>query len=307
VRNVAETGDRVQEALATYLDYLEMGGQEPDTSHLNPKELEELQELIGALELTEGVAFGLGRESTGIARRTQAAGAPTAAHGPSELILAQLRQTLPPDARVESDAARVFSQVGGIDITDAWIVGTFGGRVRVWLLAIGTAQELESNSDCLPDLNRAFGALPDTSAVALVAEDLSCLIVQPEDCAPQISIPSGSLLGRGYRHPVRPAADAIEDLLRELTPYWDPIPAFDTDARSPIESSVSSDEHAAAAIEGQRGIGRRARKGNPKKDVLLALGGDEASALSSLIDGLIDGSIDSGDIDERIERLARDQ
>jgi hypothetical protein len=301
VRSVAENGDRVQEALAAYLEYLEMGGKEPETDHLDPKELEELRGLIAALELTEGVEFGLGRDRAGVRVR---AAAPR--RGASEHLLAELREGLPPDARVQSDAASAFSQVGGIEVTDAWIVGTFGGRIRVWLLAIGTAQELEDNGECLPDLDRAFGALPDTSAVALVAEDLSCLIVLPEDCAPQITIPSGSLLGRGYRHPVRPAADAIGDLLSELVPYWDPIPAFERDPGSTIGSPVPSDEHAKAAIEEQRAIGQRARKGNPKKDVLLALGDEEASTISSLIVGLIDGSVDPGDIEERIERSARD-
>lgn len=300
MRNVAENGDRVQETLAAYLEYLEMGGNEPETDHLDPTELEELQGLIAALELTEGVEFGLGRDRAG--QRGKGAATPRA--GASEQLLAQLREELPPDARVQSDAAGAFSRVGGIEVADAWTVGTFGGRVRVWLLATGTAQELEGNDQCLPDLDRAFGALPDTSAFALVAEDLSCLIVLPEDCAPQITIPSGSLLGRGYRHPVRPAADAIRDLLGELIPYWDPIPAFDSDPAS-IGSPVPSDEHAAAAIEEQRAIGQRARKGNPKKDVLLALGDEEASTISSLIDGLIDGSVDPGEIEERIERSAR--
>ena len=301
---MAEIGNRVQEALAAYLEYLEMGGPEPETDHLDPEEQEELRGLIEALELTEGVEFGLGRDSAG--GRIQGSARATPHGGASEHLLAQLREELPPDARVESDAAHAFSHVGGIEVTDAWIVGTFGGRVRVWLLAIGTAQELEGNGECLPDLDRAFGALPDTSAVALVAEDLSCLIVQPEDCAPQITIPSGSLLGRGYRRPVRPAADAIGDLLSELIPYWDPIPAFESDPAS-LGSPIPSEEHAAAAIEEQRAIGQRARKGNPKKDVLLAFGGEEASTISSLIDGLIDGSVDPEEIEERIERSARDR
>jgi hypothetical protein len=300
VRSVAENGDRVQEALAAHLEYLEMGGQEPAIDHLDPVEQEELRGLIAALELTEGVEFGLGRDRPGTAEATPRNGA-------SEQLLAQLREVLPPDARVESDAASAFPQVGGVEVTDAWIVGTFGGRIRVWLLAIGTAQELEGNTESLRDLARAFAALPDTSAIALVAEDLSCLTVLPEDCAPQITIPSGSLLGRGFRHPVRPAADAIGDLLTELIPYWDPIPAFDADPASTIGSPVPSHDHAADAIDEQRAIGQRARKGNPKKDVLLSLGDEEVSTISSLIDGLIDGSVDPGEIEERIERSARDR
>lgn len=53
--------DRVQEALAAHLEQLEMGGAEPDVSHLTGRERRELQELSESLELTEGVAFGSGR------------------------------------------------------------------------------------------------------------------------------------------------------------------------------------------------------------------------------------------------------
>jgi hypothetical protein len=47
VRRVDEASDRVQEALAAYLDYLEMGGPKPDTDHLSRAERDELEELIG--------------------------------------------------------------------------------------------------------------------------------------------------------------------------------------------------------------------------------------------------------------------
>ena len=59
---MADTNDRLQEALTAYLEFLEMGGPEPDTSDLNPAEKQELRKLIEALELTEGVAFGSGRD-----------------------------------------------------------------------------------------------------------------------------------------------------------------------------------------------------------------------------------------------------
>ncbi|MGH2557241.1 MAG: hypothetical protein ACRDHO_16250 [Actinomycetota bacterium] len=305
---MGETSDRVQDALAAYLDYLEMGGTQPDTSHLTQSEQHELQELIGALQLTEGVAFGLGRdERMEPGEPSPGTVAKSIRPGLSELLRSQLRESLPADVRIEPEPTPTGSHVGGVQIADRWIVGTFGGRLRVWLLAIETAQDLEGNRDCLADLNRVFGALSDTTAVVLVAEDLSCLIVQPEDCAPQINIPSGSLVGRRYKQPVQPVSEAVSEFLRELIPNWDPIPAFDRDPGLTIDVSAVGGEFVTAAIEKQRGIGQRARKGNPKKDALLTLGSNEISALSTFANGLIAGSVEPEDLEQEIDRLAKDQ
>jgi hypothetical protein len=300
---MSESKDRIEEALAAYLDHLELGGPRPDTSHLSDSELKALEELIDALEMSEGVAFGLGREAAA------APPAPRAVKSPelSTAVVARLREALLADIRIDPDSTGFVSQVGGVEILDAWVVGTFGGRVRVWLLGAERAQELESNDDCLMDLGRVFGMLPDTSAVGLVAKDLSCLIVQPEDCSPKIQIPSGSLVSRRYKQPIRPVGEAIFEFLNELIPYWDPVPAFDRDAQVTIDVSEVGREFARTAIEGQRGVGERARKGNPKKDALLALGQKEISALTKLANGLLDGSLNSEEVEQRIERLAENR
>jgi hypothetical protein len=298
---MGETSDRLRDALAAYLDYLEMGGAEPDTSHLSPSERHELDELIGALDVTEGVAFGLGRGTK------PPSDTPPARSELGERLHSKLREVLPADVRIEADSHAAAVRVGGSSIAEGWIVGTFGGRIRVWLLSVGSAHEVEANRDCLVDLNKVFGALPDTTAVALVAEDLSCLIVHPEDCAPQINIPSGSLVGRNYRQPVQPVAEALSGLLNELIPYWDPIPALDAGAGLSIDVSAVTQGFVTAAIDEQRGIGQRARKGNPKKDALLALGDKEVAALTKLAKGLFDGSVTAAEVEQRIERLAGDR
>jgi hypothetical protein len=291
---VTEGNERVQNALAEYLDYLEMGGSPPDASHLSEAEREELQELIDALALTQGMAFGLGRRAE----------AEPARHGE---LFAELRDALPGDVRIDNEPTSPVAQVGGIEITEGWLVGTFGGRVRVWLLDVATAEELETNSDCLRDLGRAFGLLADTTAIALVGRDHSCLIVRPEDCAPQIHIPSGSLVGRRYKHPIQPVGDAVLAFLNELIPYWDPIPAFEADSSLTLDVPTVSEEHVTAAFHRQQAIGGRARKGNPKKEALLALGDEEIAAVSSIAKGLFDGTIDPESIESEIERMARDQ
>jgi hypothetical protein len=308
---MGETSDRIEGALAAYLDYLEMGGPEPDTGHLTRSEQEELKKLIAALETTEGVAFGLGRREE--IRLGESSLPPAPLRPPaqrerpeqSELLLSQLRDALPSDVRIESDTIALVSQVGGVEILDGWIVGTFGGRVRVWLLDVDAAQEVEGNRDCLTDLDRVFRMLSDTTAIALVARDLSCLMVQPEDTAPQIHVPSGSLVGRRYRRSIQPIAEAVRAFLGELIPYWDPAPAFDPPAGLSIDVSAVSEEFVTTAVETQRGFGRRARKGNPKKDALLELGSKEIAALTGLARGLFDGSVEPEEVEEQIEKLAK--
>lgn len=292
--------ERVQEALAAYLDHLEMGGPAPDSSHLDPDEQAQLQELISALETTEGVAFGLGLDEGG---ETRSPG-PRTAEGRE--LQTELQRSLPPDVRIEADTTSFVTRVGGVDLLDGWIVGTFGGRVRVWLLDVAEASTLEGNRDCLLDLGRAFGAFPGTAAIALTARDLSCLIVRPEDCAPRISIPTGSLAARGYRYPIRPVGEAVAGYLNELIPYWDPIPAFERDSELTIDVSSLATENVATAVEGQRASGSRARQA-PKKEALGAFGVRETNALTKIATGLFDGSIDPAEIETRIESLAEER
>lgn len=289
--------DRLQDALAAYLDHLEMGGPEPDIDHLSADEKQRLQELVDALELTEGVAFGSGRDEDGVPAPT------TAITAEGEQLLAQLRESLPPGVRIEADDNSLISSIGGIAILDRSIIGTFGGRVRVWLLDAGTAQAIEDAADPLADLNRVFRMFPDMSAIALVGRDLSCVIVEPEDTAPQIQVPSGSLVARRYSRAIATVGEALPDFLDELIPFWDPMPAFDPESRPRVDVAEIADDLVRGAIEGQRRIGERARM-KPKKDALLVLGDKEIAALNSVVKGLFDGSIDPDEVEERIERSA---
>lgn len=288
--------DRVQDALAAYLEHLEMGGAEPDFSHLSEDERAELQELLDALELTEGIAFGRGpRESSAVAE-------PTSAEG--ELLLEELRDLLPPGARLAGDDNRLVGAVGGITVLDRFVVGTFGGRVRVWLVDASGADAVEADATALGDLEHVFRMFPDMAAIALVGRDLSCLVVEPQDTAPQIRVPSGSLVSRRYERAIGPVGDALARYLDELVPYWDPMPAFDRDAGIRIDVAEIAGDHVRAAVERQRGLGERARKGNPKKDALSAFGNAEVRAVDTLVQGLFDGSIDPSDVEDRIERVA---
>lgn len=294
---MAGGNDRVQEALAAYFDHLEVGGPEPDFSHLSADEKRELQELIDDLELTEGVAFGSGREEA-------AAAVQVAVTAEGERLLAELRASLPPGVRIDPDDNRYISQLGGLEILDRALLGTFGGRVRIWLLDVDTAAAIEENTRTLSDVGGVFGMFPDMSAIALVGKDLSCVVVEPQDAAPQIQVPSGSFVGRRYKRAIAPVTEAIPDFLDELIPYWDPMPAFDPSSGPRIDAAEIATDLVRGAVEGQRRIGERARM-KPKKDALLTLGDTEIAALDSLTKGLFDGSVDPDEVEDRIEKMAR--
>lgn len=288
--------DRVQDALAAYLEHLEMGGAEPDFSHLADEERRELQELLDTLELTEGIAFARGPQETSTVVE------PATPEGAR--LLDELRRVLPPGVRLDADDNRVVTSLGDVAVVDRFVIGTFGGRVRVWSIDADAAQEVEDDAGSLGDLSRAFRMLPDMAAVALVARDHSCLVVAPEDTGPQIQVPSGSLVARHYKRAIEPVSEALPRFLDELMPYWDPMPAFDRGSGVRIDIAEAAGDHVRAAVERQRGLGERARKGNPKKDALTAFGDAELRAVDAIVAGLFDGSIDPGDVEARIERLA---
>src|SRR5688572_13342744 len=173
--------DRVEEALAAHIAHLELGGPEPDVAHLTGDERERLDALIGLLDQTEGVAFGRGLD--------EPRGEVSASTEGGQRLLAALSDTVPPAARVSSDPGLSMIDVPGMGVVEGWVVGTFGGRIRVWLLSDDGA--LAGSDAWLAHLARIFRVLPDTTAVALVGSDLSCLIVQPEDCLPRIEVPRG--------------------------------------------------------------------------------------------------------------------
>jgi len=308
---VSDMNERIEEALAAYLDHVEMGGPKPDVSHLSTSEQDELEELIRILDLTGGVALGLGRargeaETPPSDETTKPVGELA---GPElgDDVLAQLREALPPDVRITPDATAAVARLGGLDVVGGWLVGTFGGRVRVWLLDADDAEELKSNEGCLDDLGRVFRMLPDTAAIAIVGRDSMSLLVEPEDCAPHVQGPGGTLVGRRYRRPIQPVAEAVAAFLHELIPYWDDVPTFDQDAGLSVDVATIAEQAAEAAIETQRTIGDRARKSNPKKDALLDLGQREITALTKIAAGLYDGKLDADEVVAQLEKLAKNR
>lgn len=291
------TDDRVQDALAAHLEHVELGGPEPDVSHLTDGEQGELRELIALLDSTEGLALhGEERVRPAETSATQAGGR----------LLATVRDVLPPATRISSDPAAPTIGIGGMDVVEGWIVGTFGGRVRVWLL--GGDGALERSDQWLRDLERVFRLFPDTVGLALVEPDLSCLLVLPEDCAPTIEVPHGSLVGRRYRRPVHPVEEALSVFLRELMPSWEPIADIRPESGAQTgrvgEVAPMATERAEVAIEEQVAAGNRARKTNPKRKALTGLGPRHAAGLSKLVMQVHEGRTAPDDVEAELRKLA---
>jgi hypothetical protein len=286
--------DRVQEALAAHLEYLELGGPEPDVSHLTAEEREKLQGLIGLLDQTEGVAFGRGLDE----RRVDVQASTEA----GRRLLAALSDTLPPAARITSDPAVTTMDIPGMRAVEGWVVGTFGGRIRVLLLEGEGA--LAVSDEWLGNLARVFRLLPDTTAMALVDPELSCLIVQPEDCAPTIEVPRGSLVARRYRRPVQSVGEALPTFLRELIPYWEPMGRITEQAVPTIEVAPDVRDRAIRAVQDQVAAGGRARKTNPKRKALMELGEKHAAGIADLVLEVHEGRAQPDAVEDALRRLA---
>ena len=154
------------------------------------------------------------------------------------------------------------------------------------------------------DLARVFRLLPDTTAVALVESDLSCLIVLPEDLAPTIEVPRGSLVSRRYRRPVQPVAEALPTFLLELIPYWEPMERIAEQTVPAIEVEPDVRDRAVRAIQDQVAAGGRARKTNPKRIALTGLGEKDAAAIADLVLRVHDGRAGPDAVDGDLRRLA---
>jgi hypothetical protein len=284
--------DRVQSALAAHIQYSELGGPAPDTTHLTPAELARLGDLIALLDQTEGVMFDRGANGD--------IDEPSAQTEAGQRTLDAVREVLSAPARVVTDFAATQFRIEGMAVVEGWVVGTFGGRVRVWLLADEGA--LEGSDRWLRDLGRIFRHFGDTSAVLLVEPDLSCLIVEPEDCAPVIEVPTGSLMGRRYRRPVHPVGEALSVFLRELTPYWEPMDTI-TNHMTNVDVPPIAQERADLAIEEQVTSGKRARQAT-KKAALAALSDKDARSLSKLVTDVHQGRVPPDEVEEQLRRLA---
>jgi hypothetical protein len=303
---VSESDDRVQDAVAEYLEYSELGGRPPDFGALPEEVRTKVEEIIALLEQTEGVALRTAypeeSAATGPGSRSASHLLENATSEADRAVLSELVAWLPPGTPVDVDGAPSGFALPGLPVAASWTVGTTGGRVRVWRVDVPAAAELEKDTGHLVSLDRVFRAFSETAAICLVCGDLNCLLLEPQDCAPVIEVPAGGVTPRRYRRPIQPVGEALSAYIRELIPAWEALPRFDTGSAQALDVTVLATEAAAGAVGIQKALGARARY--PKKEVLSALGQAEAGALAEMAISLYEGRRTADEVAADLRKLA---
>lgn len=303
---MSEVNDLVQQAVARYLEFVELGGPAPDFSALAPEVREQVEQVIGMLELTEGVSLRTADPEKAAAERSDTRTArqlaETAGSEADRALLVTLDGWLPAGSPVDVDGVPEGFALPGLPVAGAWTVGTPAGRVRIWRVDVPAAAELEKEPGHLESLDRVFRAFPETAAVCLVCEDLSSLLLEPQDCAPGIDLPAGGLSPRRYRRPIQPAGEALASYLRELVPAWEALPRFEPSSTAALDVAALAQHAAGEAVGIQKALGVRARF--PKKEVLSRLGDAESGALAELAIALYEGRRSPLEAEAELRKLA---
>jgi hypothetical protein len=306
---VSEAIEPVEEAVASYLEFVELGGKAPDFSRLDAPTRSRVEEMIGMLELTEGMSLRTARpedargpETAFAQHRTAKQLMESSTSEPERELLSRLDAALPPAAPVDSDHAPSGFAFKDLPVLAGWTVGTVGGRVRVWLIDVATAGELEQDVSHLENLDRVFRAFPETAAICLACRDLTCLLLEPQDCAPVIEVPAGSFKSRRYRRPIQPVAEALTDFIRELIPAWEALPRFEAGTTQALDVAALAGQAASDSVHLQKSAGARARY--PKKEVLGSLDVAEIRAITDMAIALYEGRRSAAEVDAELRKLA---
>ena len=184
------------------------------------------------------------------------------------------------------------------------LVRVAGVRIRVMIVG---PDELSHPEELLREADRLFYRFPETAAVALVAddEDLSCLLVEPQDCRPAVETPSGMRTGPRPRRPRLPLLAALTGYLDEIEPVWDEPETIVDAADRDFDVAVLAAETATAVVRRLKDEAARARI--PAKGIAFAaLGEYEIEELAKLVMDVARGRLAAEDVGERIVRLTRD-
>lgn len=300
---MSETESAVEEAVARHLEFMELGGTKPDLSHLTEEAQLRVAEILGMLELTEGVALqGPGETEAPTTGRTLMQLAADSEPGPGRTLLEELGHWLPVNSPVDVDHTPDGFRMPGLPLAGSWTIGTPGGRVKLWLVDIAGAEELERDLSHLSGLERVFRAFPETAGIGLVCRDHSCILLEPQDCAPVIEVPTGSIASRRYRRPIQAVGEALSAFIRDLIPEWETLPRFEPRTVQATDVAALAIHSAEAAVGIQKELGSRARY--PKKEVLSSLGERETKAVARMAVALYEGRTSPLEIEAELRKLA---
>lgn len=288
--------DRVDAAIASFLDHLENGGPEPALDDLTPDQRTEVTELIELIKDARGVDFYRSRPSLD-----------------SVLAGTELEHQLDPRATVglSINAVRtdVVSSLGSASEpigdgaaqnegirSDAVVL--FGGlRIRIQFRDDITSPAELSRVDPQAAARPVFGRFPDTAAVVLVIGDqeLSSVAIGPFDIDDFIGAPDGQVHPPQITRPVLSLYDTLRRLVGELAPDLTGDDAIDDHETVELDDIIRTESATASAAVVAEGT--RART-DAKKEIWSSF--DETALLARLVKDASSGELSEADLDARI-------
>ena len=181
--------EQPDEMVDAYLRHLLQGGQAPDLAGMDARDRADLERTFTLLDAIAGIDPDLvpPYEDDAVARALGLSPPAPASDA------ADTRRRITREIERLRRGALVLPDEEAAELPDArsdLLVRVGGARIRVAIVGPG---ELAHPEELLREADRLFYRFPETAAVALVAgdEDLSCLVVEPQDSRPAIDGPAG--------------------------------------------------------------------------------------------------------------------
>jgi hypothetical protein len=300
-----QPGEHPEEMIDAYIRHLLQGGEAPDLAGMDAGVRAELERTFTLLDAIAGIDPGLvpPLEEDAVARALGFWPVEAASIAPPR----DARRRVTREIERMRRGALVLPDEEAAKLPDArsdLLVRVAGVRIRVVIVGPGEVSHLE---ELLREADRLFYRFPETAAVALVAadEDLSCQLVEPQDCRPAFETPTGLRVGPRPRRLRLPLGAALTSYLDEIEPVWEEPEKIVEAADRDFDVAVVAAETAAAVVRRLKDEASRARI--PAKGIAFAALGDyEVEELTRLVMDVARGRIAGADVGERIGRLVRD-
>ena len=299
-----QPGEDPDEMIDAYIRGLLQGEGPPDLAGVDEQERAELQRTFTLLDAIAGIDADLvpPLEDDPVARALGFT--PVEAAAPAAAVRREdARRRITRDTQRMNRGAVVLADEEAAELPDApsdLLVRVAGVRIRVMIVG---PDDLSRPGELLREADRLFYRFPETAAVALVADDddLSCLLVEAQDCRPAVETPTGLRIGPRPRRPRLPLPAALASYLDEIEPVWEE-PGTIIHAESDFDVAVLAAETATAVVRRLKDEASRARI-PAKAFAFAALGEEEVEELAKLVMDVARGYLAADDIGERISQI----
>lgn len=294
------TEDRVDAAIAAFLDHLEHGTPEPSLDHLTGDELAEASEVIALMKDARGVDYNRSRPSLDAIL----AGTELESHLGVRLTAGLSIDAIRPDivSSLGSSSEPIADGAAENEGIRSDAVVRFGSlRIRIQFRDDITTTIGLSEVDPRAAAAAVFGRFPETAAVVLVIGDqeFSSVSIGPFDVDDFIGTPDGQVHHPRILRPVLSLVDTLRRLVDELAPDLTGDNGIDGHEAIDVHEVIRSEcDSACAAVVAE---GKKART-EAKVDVWSNF--DAAALLTSLLEDASTRELDEAELDARLSPAA---